>query len=59
MKKEIGNGWVYDAELDIYSKNNGEFMITADIVRNGMKNWGRKIENIHILAVLDKLEKNI
>lgn len=52
---EIGNQWLWDVERDQYSKNG--ITITRSVVEDKMKNWGRPIHRVHILAVLDNLYK--
>ena len=51
---EIGQGWKWKVISDIYTFNDGEFNITRDIVQKRMDNWGRKIEKVHLIAVLNK-----
>jgi len=50
---DLGQGWKWFAIEDLYKLNNGEFVITGSIVRDYMKDWGRKITPTHIVSVLN------
>ncbi len=51
----VGMGWYYYPEEDNYAINNREFVITGGVVRERMRDWGRKIEAVHIIAVLNNI----
>ncbi len=55
MSEDIGQGWVFYPVQDIYKFNHGEFNVAGDIVRNAMRDWSRKVEEVHLIAVLNKL----
>ena len=55
MEEELGSGWSYSPIQDVYKFNQGEWNITGDFVRREMKDWGRKIEKVHIISVLQRL----
>lgn len=48
-------GWFLDPIKGVYRC--GEFRVTKDIIENAMKNWGRKIEKIHLFSVLERLRR--
>lgn len=50
--EDLGSGWKWNIEKDQYQFLN-EYWITGDIVRERMKNWGRKIEKVHTIEVLN------
>ena len=54
MKEDIGGGWSYDPIKAVYSFQN-EFFVTRSVVADCMKNWGRKIERVHIVGVLTSI----
>ena len=51
---EIGQGWKWNIIKDTYQLND-EFFVTRSVVDDMMKNWGRKIENVHLIGVLQKI----
>jgi hypothetical protein len=57
MKRDIGGGWSYNPINDQYEFRQNNFTVSGDVVISEMRDWGRKIENVHILAVLRKIYK--
>jgi len=57
MKIKLNQDWKWDTELDQYENQNTGFIISGAVIAEEMENWGRPIRNVHILAVLDKLNK--
>ena len=57
MRIKLSKDWKYDSEKGIYERMFSDFKVSQLYLSEKMKDWGRPIREVHILAVLDKLYK--
>ena len=54
LKENLGEGWIYYQIKEVYEFNNGEFCITADIVKKRCLNLGRPyVKSVHLIPNLN------
>jgi len=55
-----GSGWFYYPSKDwfvVNAKMPNEFVVTGDILRMKMTNWGRKVERVHVISILKEIKR--